>query len=145
MSTALEKANELLASLQAFAIADNSPLPTPAYAQLGEAVVTCASTIVTLTSIDPVGAEYQPDCTPGQIGNFAITIARDCGVVYDETSGVDDPDLVVAASEDMDADGDLLWRWAATLDLFYVKTWTVSFSLPGGLLISAMALTLGID
>lgn len=145
MTTPIGKARELLSLLETAAGAASLSLPETRYAQLGEVVVTCAAVIVTLQNLDPAGPEYgSPGCVTSQIGTFSLIIARDCGVVYDD-DGVDIPALVEDASEDMSEDGDFLWEFAAGLDMYLQKNWAVTWSLPGGLLISTLSLTLGVD
>ena len=146
MATPIGKARELLAQIETAAVAARITLPKTRYAQLGEPVVTCAALIVTLARLDPAGPEYnvQSGCLTSQIGTFTLTIARDCAVTYDE-EGIDDPALVDEVSQIMSDDGDFLWNFAAGLSLYLQKDWAMSWSLPGGLAISTLSLTAGVD
>lgn len=142
----LDKAKALLAELVTKADVAGLGLPSIRYYQIGDAVVTCGSVIVTLTRMDPAGPEYQvaSGCMSSQVGSFVITIARDCGVIFDE-DGVDVPALVINASEDMSADGDFLWGFAAGLPTYIARDYSVTWVLTGALLITSLTLTVGID
>jgi hypothetical protein len=139
--TPYEKAQDLLKSLEVAC----PNLPTLAYAQIGGQVVSCESLIIAAT-----GADGQPQdplnlkCAFNQIGTFVITVARDCAFEATE-DGVDDPVEVARVSAQMDQDGDCLWGWAQNLDPYISKDFSLGFTLQGGLAITSMQLTLGID
>lgn len=139
------KADALLKDLVAAAGIAHLPLPERQYAQLGEPVVACAAVQVALTGLEQAGPEYQPQaCDTSQVGTFVVIIARDCAVVFND-DGTDDPKLVVDASQDMSEDGDFLWVWAESVPTFITKTLSLGWILEGGLSITSVSMTLGID
>lgn len=140
------KADSLLKDLISAAGVAHLSLPERRYAQLGEPVVACAAVQVALTGLEQAGPEYQPQagCVTAQVGTFVVIIARDCAVVFND-DGTDDPKLVVDVSQDMSEDGDFLWNWANEVETFITKTMSLSWILEGGLSITSVSMTLGVD
>lgn len=139
------KAKALLTELKTFAAARDTPvkLPSEAYAQMGGQVVACEGLIVALARVSPAEG-IDPTCGAIQLGDFIISLARSCSVVFDDT-GADDVDEVKRVSEETDIDLELLWDFADSLSVWGSKTWSVTNTLLGGLSITTLSLTAGID
>jgi hypothetical protein len=83
-------------------------------------------------------------CNASQRATFLISITRECAWVANE-DGTDNPEQVIKVSETMQADHDLLWYFAANLDDFLSKGWSINMSLLGGLAITSLMLMTGVD
>lgn len=146
--TPYQKAQQILADLEARAADIGLDLPTLRYAQIGTPVVSCASLIVAVTNLAPeaggAGVEDIVVCDAAQMGTFTILFSHDCSWVAND-DGSDDPARVVEASAHMDASGSFLWDYANEYVPYISKTWSLSWSLVGGLGISTLTLTVGID
>jgi hypothetical protein len=108
------------------------PLPAAFHGQLGDIVVPCAGTYVTVTGlvdIDPtgagIGALSTGNCGTITMADLQIIAARDCAnVALDD--GATNWTVMDGVSASLDADGDTLWNWAdSERDLAWYKT-------PGG-------------
>lgn len=152
--TPLDKAREFLAMLEDQAPTHGVVLPDPRYAQLGTPVIGCAATVVGVAGTNPHpeygGASavamgiFGFECNASQQASFVFSIARECSWTSDET-GLDIPEAVVKVSETMQADHDLLWYFAANLEPYLSKSWSLAMTLMGGLAITTMTLTTGVD
>jgi len=132
--------------------ADLAPLPLPddVHAQLGEVVIDCPGTYVTVlivTEIDPsTGGPPQGNCNVIQLATVSIAAARDCSFVANEEDGTTDWTKQNTVSAQMDVDASILWdqadKWRA--DAFYIAPTPVAtnFTQTGGLAIVVMALQL---
>jgi hypothetical protein len=152
--TPLEKAREFLATIEDMAPVMGTVLPDQRYAQLGQPVIACSSLIAAVTTTIP-HAEYGGatgsrgnifgfECNASQQSTFVISLARECSWTSDDT-GFDIPEEVVKVSEQMQMDHDLLWYFAANLDAYLSKSWSISMVLMGGLSIVTLQLLTGVD
>lgn len=141
--TPLEKAKQILADINTFASASSVDLPGHQYAQTGTPVIACAGLIVAVTNVS-IAAGYDPTCGAAQSGTFVVTLTRDCGVEFNE-DGSDNVDAITAVSAEADADAQMLWDYANQLEIYLTRTWSVSWALIGGLGITTLSLTIGID
>ena len=137
--TPLAYANKLLDDLKAACSA-----PEMAYAQVGQQVIGCESLIIAVTGTD--AREMQTgglNCDYSQIATFVVTLARECAIEFND-EGFDDPDEVKRVSEQMDQDGECLWKWALSIDPYLEKDFNIGFQIMGGLAITSLQLTLGV-
>lgn len=141
--TPYEKAKQILTQLEAAAASATLKLPDQRFAQLGGQVVACEGLIVALAQMNPADG-FDSTCGPIQAGDFIVTLARSCAVTYDD-GGVDDPDEVARVSAEADADVSFLWDFAREYPYFALRTFSVSSTLLGGLMITTLALSVGID
>lgn len=145
MGTAYDTATALLASLVSDAATESLTLPTVQYVVTGEPVVDCPSVIVALTGINiPEGFTNAIHCAPPQLGSFDVIIARDCGTQFtpDGSTIPSAADTIAAAAA---ADGDFLWGWASRYAEVVDKTWELGFVTTGGLAITSLLLTTGVQ
>lgn len=141
--TPKEKADSLLGLIQTEASAADLHLPETQYSVLGEPVIDCASVIVALTDIVHV-AGYPEGCGAPQLGTFVIAITRDCSIMFDP-NGNTIPDKADEVATIMSLDSDFLWDWANGYNHYISKSWTMGYTLTGGIGIVSMSLTTGID
>lgn len=147
--TPYAKAQAILAELveAALPLEPDFVLPTLRYAQIGAPVVACESLIVAvagMTADNGLEVEDLTFCDSSQIGTFTIVHAIDCAWVANE-DGTDDPARVAEASARMDANGTFLWNYANELVPFVSKQWTIGWAFMGGLGLTTLTLTTGID
>jgi hypothetical protein len=152
--TPLDKAREFLDSLVGLAPQHGVVLPVTQYAQLATPVISCEALIIGVANTDP-----HPDyggtshvavgisgftCNASQRATFLISLSRECSWVSAD-DGTDIPEEVVKVSEKMQADHDLLWYFAADLDDYLSKSWSINMTLMGGLAITTLMLATGVD
>lgn len=118
------------------------------YSRLGAAVIACESLIAAVTDAQAIpinegGGTAWNACQFTQQATIIITLARECSYEMEE-DGTDDPVQVAAISASMDKDGECLWTWAHDLETHMGKSFEVSFTLLGGLAITALSLTVGV-
>lgn len=143
--TPFEKCKALQAEFEALAAGyADYVLPERRYAVLGEPVVDCESVIIALTGmVVPEG--FDTTCGPPQMGTFSVVIARDCATPFDE-EGVTIPTEAEALGVDQGVDGQMLWLFASRHQPFAVKPpWTIGFVITGGLMVTSLQLSTGID
>jgi len=145
--TPFEKCKALQAELESLAAGYEEAgytLPARRYAVLGEPVIDCESVIIALTGmVVPEG--YDINCGPPQLGTFSVVIARDCATPFDE-EGVTIPAEAEALAVDQGVDGDMLWLFANRHQPYAAKLpWTIGFVVTGGLAVTSLQLTTGID
>lgn len=147
---AYTKAQQLLALIVAEALPKEPDysLPTNQYARVGTAVVSCASVQVAALDMQTEGAALgvlTVDCNDAiQLSSFACIISRDCGWEANE-DGSDNLEAVAAVSAMGAEDADFLWTWANNYDEYISKAFSVGWSITGGILITTLTLTTGID
>jgi hypothetical protein len=152
--TPLEKAREFLATIEDMAPAMGIVLPELRYAQLAQPVIACSSLIAAVTNTIP-HAEYGGatgsrgnifgfECNASQQSTFVISLSRECSWISNE-DGTDNPEEVVKVSEQMQADHDLLWYFAADLNPYLSKSWSIAMAIMGGLSIVTLQLLTGVD
>lgn len=122
-------------------LATVATLPAPFHAQLGDLVVDCAGTYVTvtnLTEVDPFGGLAVGTCEPIPMGTAVVVCARDCSFVANEKDGTTDWAKQDAVSLASDGDALVLWehddKWRA--DAWYLAPGaasTLTFTNTGGL------------
>lgn len=145
-----EKAQQLLELIvsEALPMEPGFSLPTLQYARVGTAVVSCGCVQVAALDMATDGAalgQLIVRCDDAiQMSNFACIIARDCSWTAND-DGSDDPAEVAAMSVKAAADADFLWSWAQHYNEFYSKAFSVGWLITGGLLITTLTLTTGID
>lgn len=149
--TPFEKAQQLLQSLVDYGDAKVSSgdwpgysLPTIQYAQMGEPVVACELVTVAGSTVVPHAAYGPVDCNASQLGTFFVIIARDCANISDN-DGITIPEVAEEVSALIDRDGQLLWDWAANLDDYLSKEWSVAWALVGATGVTTLQLVTGID
>lgn len=125
------------------------PLPEPVHAQLGDLVIDCAGTYVTVTTIteiDPTGGSGAGNCDMIVMGNVTVIVARDCSFVAND-NGTTDWDKQNKVSVQLDADTAVLWdqteKWRA--DAWYLAPGlppTMTMAISGGLATVTLTLLL---
>jgi hypothetical protein len=121
-----------------------SSLPREVNAQVGEIIIPCPGTYVTLLGQTEIDMGRHCDAIP--VGDIVITAAFDCAFTAndDGTTNWDQQDLV---SAQLDLAGDYLWRWVedARADVVYRGTSPVlSFLQLGGLAMATISAQLPI-
>jgi len=119
------------------------PLPAPAHGQLGEIVVPCAGTyvsVVTTSRVDPTtGASLGGfgNCDRIEMAVVSVVAARDCADVANQDGSTNwvQQDVV---STSMDVDGQILWDWSDKMlaDAWYTQPGvptTVTYQILGAL------------
>lgn len=120
-------------------------LPTVRYAQMNAApVISCEVLTVSVMDVAPHTAYGPVECNASQLSTFSIILARNCMNTSDD-DGVDVPEAVESASVVADQDAQLLWGWADSYSAFLSKDWSISWTLNGGIGITTLTLTTGID
>jgi hypothetical protein len=141
-----EKAQEILDALVAFAAAQvpEHELPALQYAQVGgPAHVVCA--VVTVAALSMSIAPGTPaDCNAVQLAPFDVVIGRECAWEAEE-DGRDIPAQVTDVSALIAADGELLWAFAGEYDPYLSKEWQVIWVKEGGIAVSVLKMTTGIN
>lgn len=119
--------------------------PPPDLAQLGDLVVDCQGTFVTILSTSEQDiAGTASNCDPVEMCDVVAAIARDCANVARE-DGTTDHVLMTQVSEQMDLDAVALRDWA---DKLYAASWfrlghpTLTFIIQGGIATVTMNVTL---
>lgn len=126
-------------------LATLSSLPTPATAQLGNIVIPCAGTYVSVASTSQANI-LDVHCEQSvELADVQVAVAFDCAVTFDD-DGVTDQSALSRASKQMDDAGVALTSWAVS----HVKDgqWGnaqfngTSFAIDGGLAVVTIGLTL---
>jgi hypothetical protein len=86
-------------------------VPTPVHAQLGELVVPCAGTYVSILTQSEVPLDPDAKCGAILMADIVAVIARECANVAND-DGTTNWVAQDAVSVMLDVDGDLLWDWA---------------------------------
>lgn len=115
--------------------------PPESHAQLGEIIVPCAGTYVSI--VNQVQVDLGNNCAPIELVDVVAVLARDCANVSndDGTTNWTAQDQVSAG---LDADGAMLWDWGEKLlaaAWYRTGTPTLTYTILGGI---AMV-TLGIQ
>lgn len=145
--TPLEKAKDILKQINARADESGLRLPSMQLAKLSPTppVIACEELLVAITAITLPDETFEPDCNPARLATFVIILARACAQEADPQTGVDIPENVRTIHAGLDRDSDFLWDWAAEYDYYLSKTWDMAWGLEGGLAVSTLTLTTGID
>lgn len=146
---AYEKAQQLLQLIETEALPfePEYTLPSQRYARVGTGVISCASVQVAALDMSPDGldnGQVTVHCDAIQLSNFACIISRDCSFVANE-DGSDDPKRVGEASALGAKDAQFLWNWAQHYDAYFSKQFSVGWIFTGGILITTLSLTTGVD
>jgi len=84
------------------------PLPDPFHAQLGDIIIDCPGTTVTIqttTNVDPTGGGGTGNCDMIEMASVIIIAARDCSFVANEDGTTDwSKQDTVSAQQDRDAE-----------------------------------------
>lgn len=141
----LEKCKALQAELETLAGGyEGYVLPARRYCVLAEPVIECEGVVIALTGV-AVPEGFDTTCGPPQLGTFNITIARDCAMPFDN-DGITIPEQAEAISLEQAVDGDMLWLFASRHQPFVSKPpWTIGYVVSGGLMITSLLLSTGID
>ena len=142
--TPFDKAKQLLERVEESGRVLCVDLPSNRYAQVGQPVVACSLVTVACTSIDIDQATGPEKCNASQLATFAIIIARDCSWTS-EQDGTDDVAKVDVVSAEIASDADVLWHMANNYSAFLSKRWSVAWTIEGGLGVTTLTLTTGID
>jgi hypothetical protein len=142
--TPLEKAAEILQGIELQAATNGVTLPTLRYTQMAQPVIACAGVIVAVTATDPHPLYGPVECNASQQVTFAVSIARDCSHVAND-DGTDDIVKLGQVSMTMQGDHDVLWDFAACFEEYLSKQWSVRMVITGGVAITSMTLTTGVD
>jgi hypothetical protein len=145
--TPLEKAKELLAGIVTASRASGVSVQVPnnRYAQMGGQVVDCESLIVAVANVRATeGFQLMPGCNVPQTADFIVTLARDCAVTFDD-SGATNVSELERVSLVSDQDGQFLWDFATEYDAFATKSYSLSYINLGGLSVTTLSLTIGVD
>lgn len=119
-------------------------LPEPYLAQLGDLVIDCPGTFVTILSKSE--QDLGGNCGSVATADVVAAIARDCAHVANE-DGTTDHAAMTAVSAGMDHDAEILQEWG---DKLYAESWfrlgrpTITFVVQGGLAVVTMNVTLPI-
>ena len=119
-------------------------LPEPYLAQLGDLVIDCAGTFVTILSKSE--QDLGGNCGSVAMADVVAAISRDCAnVALDD--GTTDHDAMNTVSAGMDHDAEILQEWG---DKLYAESWfrltrpVITFIVQGGLATVTMNVTLPI-
>lgn len=140
--TPLQFADQLRDDLTTIAV------PQPVYAQLGDIVVDCAATTVSVMSVteQEVTGGLGGQCDVVEIGEVLVIAARECADVAND-DGTTDHVAMDAVSAAMDADGALLLEWA---DKQMSESWfrlgrpALSYTITGAIAFVTLAVSLPI-
>ena len=118
-------------------------LPERRYAATSEPVVDCASVIVSLTSMTAAEG-YEAPCNVPVLGTFSIVVARECANTSNAKgmTNVEQTELVAKIQSD---DAEALSSFARNLPTYISKSWNIVMVITGGLAITSLILTVGID
>lgn len=137
--TPLEFAEQLAKELDALS------LPDPVYAQLGDIIVDCQGTTVSVMNL----AEQDlvpgaPDCGVVEFADIIVIAARECANVANE-DGTTNHEAMASVSATMDADGAILLDWADIKmqeALMTLGRPTLTYSIQGGIAFVTLSITL---
>lgn len=140
--TPYAKAKQLIDDVVEFSEID---LPKLKYAQVGAPHVIAHEVFtVAVSGVDPHG-QYGPfECNASQLSTFLVIIAWNCSWTS-ETDGSDDPRKIKSVSEKLDATGQMLWDFASRYQAYLSKEWSITFALTGGIGITTLSFTIGVD
>lgn len=141
--TPLAKAKALLTLVESAADTAEVELPSQRYAVLGEPVVDCESVIIALTGVGQPD-EFNVHCGVPQLGTFSIIVARGCATMYDQ-EGKTIPSKADAVADAQSTDSEFLWSFANGYQEYLSKTWSLGYAITGGIAITSLLLTTGID
>lgn len=139
--TPLEFAQALAADLEA---SYSSNLPAPYTAQLGDLVIDCPGTFVTLLSLTE--QDLGNNCGAVPMADVVVAAARDCAHVANE-DGTTDHAKMAEVSQAMDHDAEILQEWG---DKQWIDSWfrlgrpSITFIVQGGLSTVTMNVSLPI-
>jgi hypothetical protein len=122
----------------------NHGLPEPIHAQVGDIIVPCAGTYVSV--LNTILVDLGNNCDAIEMAEVAVIAARDCANTAndDGTTNWAAQDAVSAA---MDHDADVLWEWAMVARgeaVLRTGTPAITFSIQGAIAMTMMTVTLPI-
>ena len=121
-------------------------VPQPVHAQLGELIVPCAGTYVTILTQSEVQLDPNGVCGAIMLADVVVVIARDCAHVALDDGTTNWP-VQDAVSAMLDADGDLLWEQAEkwrTLAWYRQGTQSITYTVLGALAMTTLTVSLPI-
>jgi len=140
--TPYEKAQQLVDDIVEFS---EMKLPKLRYAQVGAPNVIADEVFtVAVNAVDPHD-QYGPfECNPSQLSTFLVIIAWECSWTG-ENDGRDDPRKVKTVSQKLDDTGTMLWSFASQYRAYLSKEWSITYALTGGVGITTMSFSIGVD
>lgn len=88
------------------------PLPPEFHAQLGDLVIPCAGTYLSVMNLTESPIAADPVCGTVQMADITVVAAYDCANVSND-DGTTNWAAQDTVSAQMDLAGDVLWEWAA--------------------------------
>lgn len=139
------EANDDLARADGFAASVEALLQTglPVFGQLGPAVVTCPSIVVSLSGFT---VEEVAGCVTGREAQVTVVVARDCAIEFND-DGTTDQAAVHDVSRGFDADANDLLAWAMDhlpRPISGSRGIAVNWSVEGGLMYTVLTATIGL-
>jgi hypothetical protein len=119
-------------------------LPEPVHGQLGEIIVPCAGTYVSI--LNQTEVELGANCDTVLLADVAVVAARDCANVSND-DGTTNWDAQDAVSLLLDRDGTVLWEWAEKqrADAWYRQgTPTITYMTLGAIAMTTLGVLLPI-
>jgi hypothetical protein len=144
--TPLDKAKQILAEINTYAIAVGHSIPIRQYTQVGALVVDgCESMAIALSATVPDAAFGPLQCNVSQNSTFSIYLMRSCSWSSDQ-EGITIISILESSSAIVDADGQFLWNFANQYQEYLSKSWTLQYSLlDAGVGVSLLTLVTGVD
>lgn len=139
--TPLEFARQLVKELDELAV------PDPLHAQLGDVIVDCEGTIVSITNkTEQVLTEGAPQCGVIELADIVVVAARECSNVAND-DGTTDWAKMDAVSASLDHDGAILEDWAdgkMAEAFFRLGRPVITYTIQGGIAFVTLTMTLPI-
>lgn len=143
--TPYDKANQLLEMIvdHMTEYAAGTSVPTRRYVATSEPVVDCESIIVALTAVTQAEG-YEAPCNVPTVGTYSIVVARECSNTSNAKgmTNVDETQRVAKIQSD---DVETLVAFVNSLPTYVSKSWNIALVITGGLAITSLILTTGID
>jgi len=136
--TPLEFVQKLAEELDALA------LPDPVHAQMGDVVVDCQGTTISVLNVTEQEVPFGGNCDVIQFADIVVIAARECSDVSND-DGTTDWDAQDAVSAAMDADGQILLDWAddKMSDAFFrLGRPALTFTIQGGIAFVTLTMNL---
>ena len=122
-------------------------LPLPVYAQLGDIIVDCEGTTVSIMNkTEQEMVAGGSECGIIEMADIIVIAARECADVAND-DGTTDHDAMATVAAGMDADGVVLEDWA---DKLMAESWwrlgrpTITYTIQGAIAFVTLAITLPI-
>lgn len=138
------KAEQLMSLLKSeIAACNENLLPSRCFVTSSEPVVDDECLIVSFTSMAP-SEGYEASCNVPTTVTYSIVLARQCANISD-ASGMTIEDEAERVARSQSLDMEILSSFANSLPVYVSKTWNIALVITGGLAITSLILTTGID